>query len=484
MEMAVEVMRASIPEPREDGKASPRVGAVLVKADGSVVTAFRGELRHGDHAEFTLLERKHRGEDLTGATLFATLEPCAPTARKFPKLGCAERIALARIKEVWVGIEDPDPTVDRKGLKFLELRKIKYEMFDLDLQEVIRRENKDFIEQALERAAAGDEPMEVSLSPLEAELAHTDYESFSREALERFRDRGRISERMGSASFYLKLAQMGLLKGENSNLRPTGFGLLLFGRNPREAVPQAGLLATVHYPNGREEIENFDGPQVLVPDAALRWLRDKLPNIIDRSQARRRAAEEPLFEMVREGIVNALVHRDYSEKRAKCQLVVTPDTIEIRSPGKPVKPLTLAQLQSLESPMLSRNPVLHYVFARMELAEERGLGLKSLRRRAEEAALPLPTYRWEDPYLILRIYRSREAASVSLAAEIASRLSGAEKQGWQWFSTRLRAKSSQYAQAMDVDERTARRHLNLFVELGLLRKTGSARSTVYEVTRS
>jgi len=54
MELAIEVMRQSVSEPRTDGKASPKVGAVLVKSDGTVETACRGELRHGDHAEFTL----------------------------------------------------------------------------------------------------------------------------------------------------------------------------------------------------------------------------------------------------------------------------------------------------------------------------------------------------------------------------------------------------------------------------------------------
>jgi len=81
MEMAIEVMKKSIHEPRHD-KTSPKVGAVLVMSDGSVDTAYRGELRHGDHAEFTLLERKHRNKDLTGSMLFVTLEPCAPFWKK------------------------------------------------------------------------------------------------------------------------------------------------------------------------------------------------------------------------------------------------------------------------------------------------------------------------------------------------------------------------------------------------------------------
>lgn len=120
MEQAIKVMRQSVSEPRADGKASPLVGAVLWKPDGTVETACRGELRNGDHAEYVLLERKNRDRKLDGAVLFATLEPCAPRSRRYPKLGCAKRIVLARIKEVWIGIEDPDPTVDRKGIKNLQ----------------------------------------------------------------------------------------------------------------------------------------------------------------------------------------------------------------------------------------------------------------------------------------------------------------------------------------------------------------------------
>lgn len=57
MEKAVEVMKASVREQRADDTIPPKVGAVLWKPDGTVETACRGELREGDHAEYTLLER-------------------------------------------------------------------------------------------------------------------------------------------------------------------------------------------------------------------------------------------------------------------------------------------------------------------------------------------------------------------------------------------------------------------------------------------
>jgi len=482
MEMAVDVMRRSIPEPRADGKASPKVGAVLVMPGGKVDTAYRGELRHGDHAEFTLLERKNRDQNLDGSTLFATLEPCAPQARRFPKLGCAERIVLARITQVFIGIEDPDPTVDRKGIKYLQDSGIQVHMFERDLQEAIRKENKDFIAQALERAAAVEEkPREITLSPLEKAGDRSEFDDLSEPALEEFRSAAHLADEVPSAEFRRRLTVMGIVKQDGARFLPTGFGLLLFGKEPRAAMPQAGLLATIHYPDGKEELGNFEGPQVLVPSQVLRWLRDKLPNLIDRTEARRRGADEPLFEIVREGIVNALVHRDYGIAGAKCQLSVTPDTIEVRSPGRPVEPITTEQLQSFNAPMLSRNPTLHYVFGRMELAEERGLGLRSMKRRAEAAGLPLPRYMWNDPYLVLTVYRRPESVTRTLPADVLAALNDDERAALELAARTRGLSSPKMAQLLGFDERKARRILNKLVQLKLVRRFGKGPTTRYQV---
>jgi ATP-dependent DNA helicase RecG len=492
MQKATEVMLQSIAEPRSDGKASPKVGAVLVTSPelrgsmGPLVTAYRGELREGDHAEFTLLERKCRDRRLDGCVLFATLEPCAPGARRHPKLACAERIILARIKEVWVGIEDPDPTVDRKGIKYLQDNGVTVHMFDRDLQEKIRAANELFIEQAIERAAAAQEekkPTTVILSNLEYPSVGAVVDDFSPETLEQYRRLAAIEDAVGSPKFHRRLALQGLLQQEGERFVPTGFGLLLFGKEPRLAMPQAGLLGTIHYPGGREEVKDFDGPQVLAPDQALQWLRDKLPNLIDRTDARRQEVSEPLFEMAREGIVNAIVHRDYGIAGAKCQLAATADTITIRSPGEPPAPITLEQLQSFDAPMLSRNPALHFIFSRLELAEERGLGLKSMRLRAEKAGMPLPRYTWEPPYLVLTLYATPASAAHAIPQDVLASLNRSELKGWQWLASQETVSSGEYARANGVPNRTALNHLKRFTDLGLIEKTGSGPATRYRVLR-
>lgn len=219
---------------------------------------------------------------------------------------------------------------------------------------------------------------------------------------------------------------------------------------------------------------------MLAPDQALQWLRDKLPNPIDRSEAQHREVKQALFEMAREGIVNALVHRDYGIEGAKCQLEATADTITIKSPGKPLEPISLEQLQAFNAPMLSRNPVLHYVFSQMELAEERGLGLKSLKQRAEQARLPLPAYSWQEPYLALTLYST---AASTIPAELLASLSKSELAGWKWLATRETVTAREYAEALKVPGRTALNHLKRFVNLRLLEKSGSGPATRYRILR-
>jgi ATP-dependent DNA helicase RecG len=486
MELAVDVMVKSTQEPRGDGKASPLVGAVLWN-DGAVDTANRSELRDGDHAEFTLLERKHRSSKLDDAVIFSTLEPCAPGARKHPKLSCAERIVLARIKEIWVGIEDPDPTVDRKGIKYLQDSGVKVHLFDRDLQERIREVNREFIAQAKQRAAAARDGAGGSLSALsefETPPRGAEIGDLDPRAIEAFRSAVGKKGVRDRKELHRWLAKQGLLVERKNAFVPTGFGTILFGKHPRVQLPQAALLGTVQFEDGREELRDFDGPAIEAPEQAIQWLKDKLPNPISRTSVKRKEVLAPFYEILREGIVNALVHRDYSIKGAKCQLIASRRKVVVMSPGAPVTPVTMQQLEKFDAPMLSRNPVMHHVFSALELAEERGIGLRSMRARAIAAELPLPVYSYKAPYVVLTMYPDVASATADMGDNKAlAALTDAERTGWEWLVTRETVTTAEYQEAMGLADRTARLHLKRFADLGLVRAEGAARARRYEVVR-
>ena len=150
-----------------------------------------------------------------------------------------------------------------------------------------------------------------------------------------YRERTNIPDKTISAGFLHRLERQGLLRHRGSKLVPNGFGFVLFGKKPRDILHHAGLNATIEFPDGTHEIQNFDGPAILIPDMVEHWLRAKLPKVVDRSRMTREEKPALPFELVREAVINALVHRNYLPRLGFAPIVSTHVTISQR-PRAPV----------------------------------------------------------------------------------------------------------------------------------------------------
>jgi diaminohydroxyphosphoribosylaminopyrimidine deaminase / 5-amino-6-(5-phosphoribosylamino)uracil reductase len=121
------------------GKTSPNplVGALVVRGGKIIGRGFHARAGLA-HAEIVALDEA--GKKAKGATLYVTLEPCAHTGRTPP---CINRIITSGIKEVVVGMIDPNPLNNGKGVMLLKQSNIRVRVGVLE--EKLKEINESFI---------------------------------------------------------------------------------------------------------------------------------------------------------------------------------------------------------------------------------------------------------------------------------------------------------------------------------------------------
>jgi len=100
---------------RGSSAPNPNVGCVIVSRSGKIVG--RGATARGGrpHAEQVALEQA--GRRAKGATVYATLEPCAHDSPRGP--ACTDLLLKAKPARVVLALKDPDPRTSGKGIRRL-----------------------------------------------------------------------------------------------------------------------------------------------------------------------------------------------------------------------------------------------------------------------------------------------------------------------------------------------------------------------------
>ena len=97
---------------------NPRVGCVIVGADGTVLGRGTTQAAGQAHAEvMALRDAASSGADVRGASVFVSLEPCSHHGRTPP---CADALVAAGVGRVVMAMRDPNPLVTGAGAARLE----------------------------------------------------------------------------------------------------------------------------------------------------------------------------------------------------------------------------------------------------------------------------------------------------------------------------------------------------------------------------
>ena len=105
---------------------NPRVGCVIVSAEGQLLGQGHTQRAGGPHAEIMALRNaESQGHSVQGATAYVTLEPCAHQGRTGP---CCDALVHAGIKKVVASLEDPNPRVAGQGFQRLRAASIEVDI--------------------------------------------------------------------------------------------------------------------------------------------------------------------------------------------------------------------------------------------------------------------------------------------------------------------------------------------------------------------
>ena len=391
MEIAFQEMLNSRSEHKN--KIDPMVGAVIIDKNGiELGKTYRGGVRNGNHAEYTLIERILPAQNLEGSTLYVTLEPC--TKRNPPKTPCVKWIVRARVKRVVIGITDPNPDISGRGIRFLQNHGIQVDLFDIDLVTKIRAFNHDFIEYYENEDHSQTDDLDFQ-GPSETEnkpVMNANLNDLNKEAIKKYIAKRNLIFDIPSNELWNFMYKNGFFfKDKKSGSYISNIAcILLFGKNPTNFLPQANISLEAEI-GSKRVAENINGPLIDIKERIEVFLEKNMRSFTEiRKFERIKVFEYPL-EALREAIFNAVVHRDYSGGR-KVHVKLLKNKILVQSPGIPIKPLTLKRMREFNAPPFSRNPRISITFNQMKWIEEEGTGLLNMKKLMEEASLRPPFF--------------------------------------------------------------------------------------------
>ncbi|WP_343443991.1 ATP-binding protein [Micromonospora schwarzwaldensis] len=205
------------------------------------------------------------------------------------------------------------------------------------------------------------------------------------------------------------LTMLNVLTHHEASLVPTLAGLLVFGIYPQTFEPQLGITFVAYPANSAGALgpmgERFTENQAI--DGSIPVLVAECVRILKRNMKRRSVitgiyrVEEWEYpeEVLREALVNALVHRDYSEfaRGMQVQVEMYPDRLLIRNPGGLFGPVEVGSLGTV-TVTSSRNRALLKILEDTPfgdghmVCENRGTGIARIRMALAEAGMEQPRF--------------------------------------------------------------------------------------------
>jgi ATP-dependent DNA helicase RecG len=279
------------------------------------------------------------------------------------------------------------------------------------------------------------------------------------------------------------LHNRGCLVREDGDYRPTNAGILLFGVQPERFVKSSEIIVARYV--GREMSDEFVREDVrgTLPDQIRRaeaFLVSNMKRGVRLLSLEREERVEYPVKALREAIVNAVAHRDYSIGGDEIRIFMFSDRIDFYSPGRLPGHVTV---DNIVEERFSRNEVIVQILADMGFIERLGYGIDRMIKLMRDYGLPAPRFQETAGGFRVVLYGHGEG----LVSEEIDRgswshldLNERQEQALAYLLEEGRITNREYQDLCpDVSSETIRRDLADLVNKNVLLKIGRKRATYY-----
>jgi len=264
--------------------------------------------------------------------------------------------------------------------------------------------------------------------------------------------------------------------------RVTNAGILAFGKEPQKFIPKA-YVTVVRYPETKVtdtilDSKDFRGNLFDQIDGADQYLREhiqvisKIPKV---GLARQDTPVYPYF-VLRELLVNAIAHRDYTIYGSRILIQMFADRIEFYSPGNFPEGVTPENLREVQR---SRNPTIARILHDVKYLEEFGNGVDRIYETIENYPLKLRLPVWKDIGVAVITTVFDPTYERKLSEEILEELNERQRRAIDFVRERGQISNREYRRLFGTTQKVAFNELNKLVKKKIFVSRGSGRSVVY-----
>lgn len=206
----------------------------------------------------------------------------------------------------------------------------------------------------------------------------------------------------------------------------TNAGMILFGKNLGLKYPQCFLKMAVF--EGNSILSNMRDSQQLYGNAfeiyqqAMKFAQHnlKVSSIFEENSLERRDIPQIPILALRELIVNAICHRDYSDKTGEITLAIFNDRLEVWNIGKLHSDLSIEKLKEKHASRRT-NPKIAEVFYFCKYIDRWGMGTLRVIELCQKNGMPEPHFKEENGGISAILYFAHSEAKVAEKIDLTAR---------------------------------------------------------------